>query len=445
MGFVLSLLYFVVCYLTPQAIFGPLAAYRIELILALLVSVVSLPALSGSLIWKTPQSLALIGLGFAVLLSVLVGMRWAAGSVTALLLFIPNAFAYFLVCLHCNTKKRLNIIVLMVFFVCMFVMAHGYYDLQHGFTDSDYLMAQMNDAGQWIYRVRGLGGINDPNDFAQLIACISPLMFIFWRKRQTLRNTVCVIVPVCALLYGEFLTHSRGGVLAFLAMAIVAARRRIGTLPALLLAAVLFVAASALHVTGGRDISANAGEDRTDLWSESMQLLKSHPLFGIGFGNLPDYLGHTAHNTILVCAAELGLIGFYFWSLFLFPTLRNALTAASPVQVSDGEPITHAKELLPFQVTKIEQIDKADINNLGRLLVVSLTGFLVAGWFLSRAFVMTFYLLGGMVEVVFEMALQRGMIAPRWPMARVLRFSGGLAIVLLVVMYITLRVVNLMH
>ena len=445
MGFFLTLLYLVICYLTPQAIFGPLAAYRIELILALLVSVVSLPALSGSLIWKTPQSLALIGLMFSVFLSAVFGMHWAGGSVPALLTFIPNAFAYFLVCLHCNTKKRLKIIVLMAVFVCLFVMVHGYYDLRLGLPDSNYLMAQKNTAGEWIYRVRGLGGINDPNDFAQLIACVTPLVFIFWRKKQPLRNTACVLVPVCALLYGEFLTHSRGGMLAFLAMAIVAARRRVGTLPALLLAVVLFVAASALHVTGGRDISADAGEDRTDLWSESMQLIKSHPLVGIGFGNLPDYLGHTAHNTVLVCTAELGLIGFYFWSLFLFPTLRNALTAASPAQVSDGEPVTHVKELLPFQARKVEQIDKADINDLSRLLVLSLTGFLVAGWFLSRAFVITLFLLGGMVEVVFEMALQRGMVAPRLPMARVLRYTGVLAFSLLLLMYTALRVLNLMH
>jgi hypothetical protein len=40
--------------------------------------------------------------------------------------------------------------------------------------------------------------------------------------------------------------------------------------------------------------------------------------------------------------------------------------------------------------------------------VLSFTGFLVAGWFLSRTYVMTFFLLGGMVEVVYEMALQRG-------------------------------------
>ena len=50
-------------------------------------------------------------------------------------------------------------------------------------------------------------------------------------------------------------------------------------------------------------------------------------------------------------------------------------------------------------------------------MVLSLTGFLVAGMFLSRAYVLTLFLLGGMAEVVYEMALRRGMIAPRLTLA----------------------------
>ena len=455
MGFVLSVLYFITNYLTPTTIFGPLAVYRVELILAVLIFFVSLPALAGSLIGKTPQTLALVGLAFATFMSVVIGGHWIGGGLSAFLLFIPNAFAYFLVCLHCNSKKKLQVLVLMMLFVCLFVIVHGSIELQHGLPtsvdaqaanmDSSYFIGMSNDAGQWFYRLRGMGEIHDPNDFAQLIACVLPLVFIFWRPKKTLQNIAFVILPVCALLYGAYLTHSRGGMLALLAIAVVAARRRIGTLPALLLVGGLFVASMALHFTGGRDISADAGEDRTALWGQSMQLLKSHPLFGVGFGNLPDYLGHTAHNSILVCAAELGLFGLYFWSLFLFPTVRDALAIASPKKVNEGEPVVLEETPFPQVSRKIEALDKAEINRLGRLMVLSFTGFMVAGWFLSRAFVTTLFLLGGMTEVIFEMALQRGMISSRLPFARVLRYSGALAILLLLVMYIMLRIVNLTH
>ena len=104
--------------------------------------------------------------------------------------------------------------------------------------------------GKSLIRLRGLGEINDPNDFGQLIVCVIPLMFIFWRAKKMLRNIVFVILPVCALLLGVYLTHSRGALLALIAMAVVAARRRIGTVPALLLAGALFASCHGLALHG---------------------------------------------------------------------------------------------------------------------------------------------------------------------------------------------------
>jgi hypothetical protein len=465
MGFALSILYLVTSYLSPATLFGPLAAAHIELILGVLILSVSLPAMIRSFALKTPQSLALIGLAFAVILSVLIGMRWAGGGVQAFLVFMPNALAYFFVCLHCDSKKKLKALILMLLFVCFFVIARGGIDLLHGVSEDDpaisastgsvdqdlwnsehpYVFEMHSDSGDRIYRLRGLGLINDPNDFGQLIVCVIPLMFIFWRAKKIPQNLAFVIFPVSALLFGLILTHSRGALVALMAVAVVAARRRIGTLPALMLAGVLFAAAMALHFTGGRDISATAGEDRTALWGESLQLFKSHPLFGVGFGQLPEYLGHTSHNTVAVCAAELGLFGLFFWSMFMFATVKDALVVASPGNVSEGEPVVAEAELFPQAARTIETIDKAEINNLGRLVVLSLTGFLVGGLFLSRAFVLTLFLLGGMAEVVYEMALQRGMVAPRMPLRRLLPYSGGLAVLLVLGLYIMLRILNLMH
>jgi len=296
-----------------------------------------------------------------------------------------------------------------------------------------------------ILRLKGQGMINDPNDFAQVIACTVPLIFVFWRPKKGLPNFVCVILPVFALLVGAFLTHSRGGILALLGILLVAARRRIGTVPATLLAGGLLAGALALQFTGGRAISASAGQDRTILWGEGMQMFKAQPLFGVGFGNMMSNADNTAHNSIVVCAAELGFFGLYFWSLFLFPTMRNVLVIASPERVREGVPIEPEEGFFPTERVENEYIDKADLNRMGRLLVLSLTGFIIAAWFLSRAFVLTLFLLGGMVEVVFEMGLQRGMIASRLPLPKVFLNSGGLAILMVIVMYVMLRILNLMH
>jgi hypothetical protein len=309
MGFVLSILYFVTNYLTPPVLFGPLAVARIELIIAALLFFVSLPKLLGSLILKTTQSLALIGLAFAASLSVLIAVRWPGGAVHAFLGFIPNAFAYFMVCLHFNSKKKLQVLILILLFVCLFVIANGCVELLHGGQESvhnlpteaytanahawqmehPYLLPKPNDLEE-PNRLKGLGLINDPNDFGQLTVCAIPLMFVFWRPMKTLLNFVSVILPVGALLFGAYLTHSRGALVALLAVAVVAARRRIGTLPA------LAGGGDGLRRGDGPELHRRDGifqpvrAKAAQLFgAKACKLLKSHPVFGVGFGNLPDY------------------------------------------------------------------------------------------------------------------------------------------------------------
>jgi hypothetical protein len=58
---------------------------------------------------------------------------------------------------------------------------------------------------------------------------------------------------------------------------------------------------------------------------------------------------------------------------------------------------------------------------------------------------MTLFLLGGVVEVVFEMALRRGMIAPRMKFDRLLLYVGVFTISLLVMTYLVLRIGNIMR
>lgn len=467
MGFALSVLYFVTNYLTPATLFGPLADYRIELILAVAILFVSVPRLIASSALNTPQSFALIGLAIAASLSVLIGEHWAGGAVHAFLNFVPSLYAFFLVCLHCDSKRKFKLLVLMLLFVCLFVIARGSFDLLQGLSGANadqtaateninrdrwniehpYIFEMESDDGKTIYRLRGLGDINDPNDFGQLLVCVTPLMFVFWRAKKLFWNIVLVLLPVSVLLVGTYLTHSRGTLVAFLAVAIVAARNRIGTLPALFVVGLLFTGAMAVQFTGGRSISASAGEDRTALWGDGMQALKTHPLFGVGLGSLEDYTENhlTAHNSVIICAAELGMFGLYFWSLFLFSTMRDALAAASPIKVSEAVPIAPEESPYPRTAKKIEALDKTEVNRMGRLMVLSLTGFLVSGMFLSRAWVMTLFLLGGMAEVVFQMALQRGMIASRMPLKRTLAYAGGLAISLVGMMYLIVRALNLVH
>jgi hypothetical protein len=160
---------------------------------------------------------------------------------------------------------------------------------------------------------------------------------------------------------------------------------------------------------------------------------------------MPDAIGKTAHNTIVVCAAELGLCGLFFWSMFLFPSVRDALVVAWPKNVAEKRTPVLSDTSFPLPPPGATIPDESEIRKLGRLLILSFVGFMVTGWFLSRAFVLTLFLLGGLTEVTFQMALQRGMVSPRLPMGRVLRYSGLMTLGFILLMWITLRIVNLTH
>ena len=90
-------------------------------------------------------------------------------------------------------------------------------------------------------------------------------------------------------------------------------------------------------------------------------------------------------------------------------------------------------------------LGKAETNQMGYCLLLSLVGFLAAGWFLSRAYVMTFFLLGGLIDVIYEAALKQGMAPTRLPLARTSSRALLLMIGLMTVVYLSLRVMNLMH
>ena len=69
-------------------------------------------------------------------------------------------------------------------------------------------------------------------------------------------------------------------------MVTILAEFRLGKAAALLATAPTVLVLLALNFTAGRQISLAGGADRLDLWSEGLTLLRSSPLWGIGFGLL---------------------------------------------------------------------------------------------------------------------------------------------------------------
>ena len=521
MGLFFTLVYIFVSYMGPELIFGDLAQYRVQLIIVVLAMLGSIPKLAGAKLMQARPTTGLLGLTFVVMVSYAVnGLgRQMLDTITD---FLPQAIAYFLILLNCRKRWHLQAVVVVITTACLYTIVRGWQDLQAGVLVSKYLYDQSYGGPESVMRLRGMGAINDPNDFGQLLALTLPLLFLFWRKGKGLLNFLRVILPGCVLFYGLFLTHSRSAMMALLAILLVVGRRRLGLIPALILSGLGAVGATAAGWAGGagRGVSADQGADRLEAWSTGLQLIRSHPVFGVGYKQFTEYYEITAHNTIVVTGAELGLVGLICWVMFTLPAVRDMVVSGPPAREQrrrnggtgeeagaeesageeparrpgllaepEAEPVATWRSAAPATTMRLagefgrgeparmmmggglrgpareqpesgageledvpfgmpSQVGKAlpaaEIHRMAAVTTAALTGFLVSGWFLSRAYVMALFLAGGMAEVIYRMGLEAGAVPPQMPWGRVLKFSAMTSVGLILVVYVILRLQRLM-
>jgi hypothetical protein len=87
--------------------------------------------------------------------------------------------------------------------------------------------------------------------------------------------------------------------------------------------------------------------------------------------------------------------------------------------------------------------DNAEIRRIGQIMLLSLTAFLVAGWFISRSYVMTLFIIGGFAQVTYKLAKKAGMIPSEMNWTALLKTTLTTTFSLLILVYIILRVSNL--
>jgi O-Antigen ligase len=485
MALFFTLLYLFASYLSPETLFGPLALYHIQLVIAIIALGVSLFTSRDSGLLKIPQTYALVGVAFAVVCSMIFNGLTRLAPAT-LLNYLPNAFAYVFVLLNCKKKIHLQLIIGTIFVACLYTIVRGNLALNALDLTSPYLLGQGTEAGV-IYRIRGLSFISDPNDLAQVMVSLMPCLFLSWKPGRGFRNFLFVLLPSAILIYGMFLTHSRGAIVAMLAVAILTLRPRLGNIRSAIIGGIIFAATSAVGFSGGRDISVEAGQDRLAAWSVGLELIRTHPIFGVGYERFVEFNEITAHNTIVVCAAELGFVGLFFWVMFVLPTLRDSVLAGNPVKRAAGlvEADAEAADNISYEdyerarvrkthlqaergstaiasvITRnqspstvvavpyyaeeeaIDEISDSEIGRMARIMTISLAGYLTAGWFLSRAYAMTLFVYVGLAESIYQMALSRGHVPPRMKVSRLLRIVFFSSIGLIALVYVMLRVQHL--
>jgi O-antigen ligase len=408
MGFVFTIIYILLAYLSPASLFPNLAPYRIELWVGLLAVIASIPAIPGSRIWRYPQSFLIVGLLTSAVLS-MIANHWLGGALLAFEAFLPQAVIFYLVAVNCRTMGRLKTLIGVLAIVAVISVAAGIHAVAAEQSNSAFLTHQANEMGEHLARIRGLGFNNDPNDLAQFLVTVIALLGIYGRRQRILRNLFVIGLPALFMFYGIYLTHSRGGIVALAVVLLFSFRHRLGATKSTVFAAIFFAVFLALGFSGGRSISANSGSDRLAAWGAGLGFFKSSPVLGIGFNRFADSYEITAHNSFVQCLAELGTVGYLFWLGMLVVTFSN-FNSVLAIRAKTAPAKQGLDAPSRWNQTKVGQsadqgpsplaLEKLTMTRGVLAVRTALTGFLTAALFLSRAYVMTLFLLVGMATAI---------------------------------------------
>jgi putative inorganic carbon (hco3(-)) transporter len=386
MSFALFIVYILCTYLRPFEMFAPdLNEYRPMLILLALALV---PAAVRAAM-RQEVGVRAVHFKLLALLVLAIGVsqvanQWAGGALVSIGDFSASAMLMVLCFLNLTSIKRLQVTCIAITVSAVLLAGLGIYSFHTGFmaeelvlrqnpTDEDALesvvaedmnaIPALDTSGRYFLRLRSLGFLNDPNDFAQFMVMVLPLLWWAHAPGRWLRNLLVLGAPGVVLGYAIYLTQSRGAMLGIAAVLLMAAQRWLGTVRTLVLGA-LVVAAFGIVSFGGRELSTNeeSAAQRIDAWYAGWTMLKAKPLFGVGYGNFLDYNTLTAHNSFVLCFSELGLFGYFAWLGLIVLTFAG---------------LNRAVRLAP---------QEAPERRLAVMLRAALIAYLACAWFLSRTY-----------------------------------------------------------
>jgi len=416
MGLALVLIYIALNLLSPADMLPALAPYRPMLVLA----VVNLPFALMSR-FQAPEvgklrvqfALVLLFCGFAC--AALIPHRMYGANIRTVEEMVPNVIAYFLGVIHFRTPQRLRLVRTMLVLIALFVMFNALLEMPYARStglQTPYVMPY-GSALSMEYRIRGLGMLHDPNTFGQFLLMILPLLFV--AKGDTgLGLGWLFALPISAVfLAAVYFTGSRGAMLCLVVLVGLLLVRRLRTTGAVIATFVGGLGLLGLNAYKTRTISLSGGMDRLAIWSDGLSYFKQSPIWGIGPRAFMDRYGMTAHNSFLLVAAELGIIGYFLWMGMLVVTL--------------------------FQLSRIPALAGKSDPSLARWAValqISLSGYMFTSFFLSRAYELPLFMLLGMCGGVIIAAGGDDVVTLRgswWPAWTLISCVGILGLIYLMV------------
>lgn len=182
-------------------------------------------------------------------------------------------------------------------------------------------------------RVRWVGVLHDPNDLALTVGAALPIAFALRREKKTLSRTTLAVLATLLIIACVILTRSRGGQLVVLAVFGTYFLVRSGMRG--VIAAVVLAVPALVYGGRGDARASDSTVSRLDAWWEGVEMMRNHPVFGVGHGRFEEHHFQTAHNSYLLAGAELGILGLTLFVAVLYAAAKIPWVAMTRYQDAD--------------------------------------------------------------------------------------------------------------
>jgi putative inorganic carbon (hco3(-)) transporter len=423
MALPITLLYVILTLLSPADLIPSLYPYRPMIVLSaigLLGCVLTLAV--DPRVLAAPQMLLLLGF-FGMLCVSRIMNGWYGGAYEAVLQFSVEFISCVLIAASANSQNKVRWIGTGLIFVAFYYAVNCTMALSFGIAREKFVLEQwlgtdaLTGDPTYLYRTKGLGLVEDPNDLAQVYLTAMPFLWLLWRNRNFVWNFLVVLIPTSFLFFAIYQTSSRGALVGIFVLLALLLKDKMGFAGPVVSAGFAAFLLLVVGFGGGRTVSAtsDSGGGRLGLWSEALGLFRGSPIWGIGYETITSHMPLTAHNSWVLCLTETGILGFFFWVGMLV------------VSVSQLRSIIALKEEDPKLV------------RLARAMLLSLSAWMATAWFLSRTYSILLYVLLGLAAALWVEAKRTHPTLPGLTVSSIVRRTGAAMVASYLAIYFMVR------
>jgi hypothetical protein len=353
MAYVFCLIYVAVLYIRPAELNPALVPYH----LGQVTGALALAAALFSVLLRPRPVLNLPGdwcfLGFIAVAFVADPLGASAARMgRAADVLLPLAAFYVLIRVTVETRRQIRLFIAVLCMLAVFQAVNAAVGSSARSEDGESIEGQVaagtygdeEQPDQAARRVGGGGMYGDPNDLSASLLVVVP--FLVSAVASSGSNVVLRIAGLGALGaigYAFQLAQSRGGFLALAGLIGAYAYRRMGRVGTVVVVAVVLVAGLAIGPSRIQNIDSQeaSAQGRIEAWAAGLQMVKFHPILGVGFGEFSNIHERVAHNSFVHVFAELGLVGgflfvgVFYWHFASTSRSRNMASAASSTLASN--------------------------------------------------------------------------------------------------------------